>query len=318
MACRRSRNSDTASELIGDSSSFGAKLAGAATAGGATAFGDVFEQVRDEGSRLERSRAELSGLFWSDPNPKFGQTQYSNFGSTRIFRYPVMPEFTVEEQGCSLFSGNLGGDCGKMNHLAETIDEDQDTRAPLVVRRGAKNEVDANGSPRLCGDGQWTQWSLSRTRRFDTLTHFTRAYPRTKPFVHLRPVEVTRQSSERLFTTKMTANGGIVVFVQDAGTKVVGSGDDDPRSVELVDGVHQQIAVKLVPLKMTSSRTRKRCQRLVAGRTEVVDDGGVKVVVGIGRHNFLTEDNPGVAMVELIPSATQTAQSSSSSSSGAV
>ncbi|GMF11012.1 unnamed protein product [Phytophthora lilii] len=70
---------------------------------------------------------------------------------------------------------------------------------------------------------------------------------------------------------------------------VVGSGDDDLRSVELVDGVHQQIAVKLVPLKMTSSRTRKRCQRLVAGRTEVVDDDGVKVVVGISRHNFFTD-----------------------------
>ncbi|ETM99358.1 hypothetical protein PPTG_24436 [Phytophthora nicotianae INRA-310] len=38
-----------------------------------------------------------------------------------------MPEYTVEEQGRSLFNGNLGGDYGKMNHLAETIDEDQDT-----------------------------------------------------------------------------------------------------------------------------------------------------------------------------------------------
>ncbi|ETI29930.1 hypothetical protein F443_22951, partial [Phytophthora nicotianae P1569] len=67
-----------------------------------------------------------------------------------------MPEYTVEEQRRSLFNGNLGGDCGKMNHLAETIDEDQDTRASLLVKWDAKNEVHANGSPRLCGDGQRT------------------------------------------------------------------------------------------------------------------------------------------------------------------
>jgi hypothetical protein len=66
----------------------------------------------------------------------------------------VVAEYQVEEQLRRVVSSYFGRDWSKMYHLAEAIDEDEDTGATLVVSGEAKYEVHADGSPHARGDGE--------------------------------------------------------------------------------------------------------------------------------------------------------------------
>ncbi|KAE9262642.1 hypothetical protein PF008_g32547 [Phytophthora fragariae] len=68
-------------------------------------------------------------------------------------RQAVVAEHQVEEQLGRLVSRHFCRDWSKMDHLAETIHEDENTGAAFGVTWKAEDEVHADRSPRARGDG---------------------------------------------------------------------------------------------------------------------------------------------------------------------
>ncbi|GMF28221.1 unnamed protein product [Phytophthora fragariaefolia] len=205
----------------------------------------------------------------------------------------MVPEHKVKEQLDRLVGRHFCFGWSKMDHLAETIDEDENPGVAFGVTWKVEDEVHADGSPRARGDGQWAKRSLLGRGRLDTLTDNAGTDPLPYPLVHARPEKVTRKCCERLLAPEMTAGGCVVILMPEAIAKVVIGGDDDARRVECVDGVCQKVAVEVITRDCVTRWARHFGERVCCRITQIPNDRGIEGIFLVGVSDMLTQRQDG-------------------------
>ncbi|KAE8901040.1 hypothetical protein PR002_g14051 [Phytophthora rubi] len=135
----------------------------------------------------------------------------------------MVPVDDVEKDRRGLRRGDYGSDRGKMKHLAETINEDENPSAALSISRQPEDKVHAHGGPRIRCNWERSKRGLLRLRRLDALARFTGAYPLPHPLEHVRPVEVSRKRRESLLASEVAAAGSVMELVNQPSTMRDGS-----------------------------------------------------------------------------------------------
>ena len=77
-----------------------------------------------------------------------------------------------------------------MDHLAQPVDKDQNTRSTEDIGWEAKDKVHANGLPAVAGNWQALKRSLRVRCRLHSLTNVTRFDVCTYPLVHISPPKI--------------------------------------------------------------------------------------------------------------------------------
>ncbi|GMF37125.1 unnamed protein product [Phytophthora fragariaefolia] len=90
----------------------------------------------------------------------------------------------------------------------------------------------------------------------DGLTDLASAHPPAHPLEQVWPEEVSSYSRKSRFASQMTTCCGIMIPVDDPSAKVRIVRHDDSRSIESVDGVHQQRVIAMITLDIVANEAR--------------------------------------------------------------
>ncbi len=109
---------------------------------------------------------------------------------------------------------NGSGDSSEMDHLAETVNEDEDAGVPARVFGQTEDEVHRDRTPTIGGDGERLKGSRGGRSLLGALADLTTAYVFVYEGILAGPIEVATQRRVGFVAAAMTTRGSVVILVE--------------------------------------------------------------------------------------------------------